>query len=367
MVGENMLNSKMNAVAYELGKNMIMTLPDGYQKIVFDVVPLKQIVLQMMVECCEYAFGQKAEKTSLWAFMKDQSIQSFNETEIEDNFRMRMQRAANNRNKQMAALSSFVLKNSKMHLPEIVYEKEDDHYSINSLDYYRMCQQDDVYLWKVVLNRQFLTNKFYNDDFRNCSLNYDAAVKKMKNDFANEEDKEKKIVNGLAFFGMEFDLYFDFLYEIVVAMEANGIKSIPDMSSRITAFCYQPTIKSALAYFENWPFLAELTTSSRSINIRRKFVSDIAILPVGDDYEFRQALYLETLFLSTFYQAASIYENLPLRKWFLQNADYDDIICVLTEYGVFDAFVDDKYWTNKRIRYAKEIYGAMTFDYKKTS
>lgn len=51
----DVLNDKMKQVAYVIGKHMIMILPDKYQKMIFDTIPMMEIVLQILVECCEDA------------------------------------------------------------------------------------------------------------------------------------------------------------------------------------------------------------------------------------------------------------------------------------------------------------------------
>lgn len=53
----NVLNDKMKQVAYIIGKHMIMILPDKYQKMLFDTIPMMEIVLQILVECCEDAYN----------------------------------------------------------------------------------------------------------------------------------------------------------------------------------------------------------------------------------------------------------------------------------------------------------------------
>lgn len=358
----DVLNDKMKQVAYVIGKHMIMILPDKYQKMIFDTIPMMEIVLQILVECCEDAYSFQAPKLSLWSFMKDDQYRKTGEREIAADYRMRLQRAAALRNERMSQLSKYVLSNYGLHLPVTAYDKEDDHYSINAFDFLEMCQMDDIELWKVVLNRKYDSQKFYNDDFRRCASGYDEQIEKLQT--TAEEGEEQQVINSLSMFTIEGHFYFDFLYKIVSHMEENHVKGIPDMEGRITAFCYQPTIKTVLTEFCNWPFLPELTTYSRAVRIRCQFAKDIGVLPNCDEYEFRQALYLEALYLITLFQAATLYEGMPLREWFRERTGIEDWASVLHEYNVFSVHVAGKEWSNKKIRYAKNVYKAMTYTYQ---
>ena len=215
---------------------------------------------------------------------------------------------------------------------------------------------------KVILNRKFLSPKFYNDDFRVCADEYDRAVQKLL--VGREENNEKMVLNTFTVFTLEWQYYIDFMYKITSAMEKNSIREIPDLWNRLTAFCYQPTINPALNHYREWAFLKEITVTSRAVLIRNKFVDDVATMEPGQEYEIIQASYLEALYLIVYFRAALIYKDKSLQEWFCKETDLEDWASVCAFYDISQEYVPDKIWSNKKIRYAKTAYKDMTFDYK---
>ena len=60
-----MLNKKMQAVAVAIEEVITHTLPSEYQLYVFSgEITLKDIIDQILVECCKYAHDNAAEKHS---------------------------------------------------------------------------------------------------------------------------------------------------------------------------------------------------------------------------------------------------------------------------------------------------------------
>ena len=95
-------------------------------------------------------------------------------------------------------------------------------------------------------------------------------------------------------------------------------------------------------------------TDSRMVLIREKFVSSFLDLSETDEARYREALVtVSSMLMRMTYQGTNI------RKWFVENTTVEDLALVMEEYNVFQIFVSDKSWTNKRIRYVKEIYTAL--------
>lgn len=355
-----MLNEKMYAVASEIERVAIHILPTEYQVFLFGgKVKLRDIILQILLDCSEYAYFQSADKSSLRSYRK----QAKDEYNAGDAMRMRLQRMATDINEKNAVLNDYVTQyhGVSMKTPAFGKAQKEKQYAVNDFEFMELINMDGINLLKVILDRKFLSPKFYNDDFRSCSNSYDTTCAKLKSECFLWQ--EKMVLNSLSMFAFEWRFYFDFLYEIVDAMQKNNVVEIPDMSDRITAFCYQPTITTALSCYTGWPFLPTITVTSRAVVLRKRFVLDIAATSHGQEYDIEQMKFLEALYLITILRAAIIYENLPLQEWFCKRTGIEDWASVCEEYDVFQAFIPDKDWTNKKIRYAKNVYKEMTFDY----
>lgn len=355
-----MLNEKMYAVASEIERIAIHILPTDYQTFLFGgKVKLRDIILQILLDCSEYAYSQSADTSSLRSYRK----QAKDEYNAGDAMRMRLQRMATDMNEKNAILNDYITQyhGVSMKTPAFSKDHNEKQYAVNDLEFMELISMDEINLLKVILDRKFLSPKFYNDEFKSCSNSYDSACAKMQSECALGQ--EKMVLNTLTMFSLEWRFNFDFLYEIVDVMQKNNVVEIPDMVDRITAFCYQPTITTALSCYKDWPFLPTITVTSRAVFLRKRFVSDIAATSHGQEYNIEQMKFLEALYLITILRAAIIYEDLPLQDWFCKRTGIDDWASVCEEYDVFQAFIPDKDWTNKKIRYAKNVYKKMTFDY----
>ena len=75
-----MLTERMSSIYGFIKKSLLRILPEEYRRLVFSRASVDDVVLQMLFECCEYAFLTKADKGSLWSHMKQQDP-SFDETD----------------------------------------------------------------------------------------------------------------------------------------------------------------------------------------------------------------------------------------------------------------------------------------------
>ncbi|WP_156035943.1 hypothetical protein [Butyrivibrio sp. AE3004] len=343
---------------------MDVFFPDKYKVLLKSRVSLGLIVDQIMMECCERAYDENENKQSLWAHLKADDP-DFDNTDVGTAKRMRFQDKINKMNSRSKILADYVRKEYSIEIRDKMYDKEDGHYILNNLDYLKighLAQVPDLQLIEAILSRRIVSDKYTAQVFQECSDNYEAEWRKLS--VYEGKDELTRIINGLLKFELEWQCYFDFIYEVVCAMSKYNIKSIPDIKGRFTAFCYQPTIKPALSCDPSFSFLPEITVFSRAVKIRRLFINDI-VRGRGNKYEFAQSLFLECVYWIAYFQAAILVEDMSLAEWFIKKTDKEDWVSVVDSYDINDAFVSEKHWTKQKVRYAKDIYGQMLFDYKK--
>lgn len=92
-----MLNEKMWNAFSSIEEELIHILPAQYQTVMFgSKIKLRDIILQIFMDCCEYAYHQQSEKTSLRQHRK----QFDNDFLGGDAMKGRLQRAASDMNKK---------------------------------------------------------------------------------------------------------------------------------------------------------------------------------------------------------------------------------------------------------------------------
>ena len=355
-----MLNSKIYEIYGAIEKALMQELPLEYIKLLFDKkINIDDVIMQALFDCCEYAYSKSAEKNSLREYRKRQT----NEYEAGDARRMKFQRIAENLNKKNDELYNYVQREYENYpMSRIAFQKNEKQYLINELEYKNIENIADIPLLKILLDKKFLSEKFYNDKFESASNEYDIALEKLQKTARTEKEY---VLNHFDVEKVEQDFYFDFMYEIVDEMEKSEVREIPQSKDRFIQFCYQPKIKSVLSYYKKWNSIPEIPINRQAILLRKKFIQEIVLLPEGDIYDIWKVKYLESLYLIVFFRTAIEYKGIPLQKWFCMNTNMDDWFSICETYNVYQAYVPKKEWTNKKIRYAKNIYKEMLFNYTK--
>ena len=364
LMGGNMLNDKMRAIAETIEEVIIHTLPVEYQLFVFEgKITLEDIVGQVLVECSKYAYDTTAEKHSLNYYLKNI------ETTIgmEDSERMTRKRTMDyiqerrtieyeaflNRGLPLDGLKAPNMKNIEDRLAG---------YNINSFQFWEINNVHDMQLLKAIVERRISKKNFTNDMFIDCAAEYDSTLIKFSKVW-NSSD-ENVLFDFLTMFTLEWKYSFDFFYELANEMIKYNVNEIPDMERRIVAFCGNPAINSLLLQIDPRMVGGTIHIDSRMLVSRRKYIHDIVTVP-EEEFEKDLIRFLESLVVVASMLKNMTYRNIPIRKWFIQNSTPDDWATVFRDYDTYQAFVPDKNWTDKKkIRYVKDMYNKTSFDYK---
>lgn len=116
-----MLNSKIYEIYMAIEKALMQELPLEYIKLLFDKkINVNDVIMQILFDCCEYAYLKSAEKNSLREYRKRQT----NEYEAGDARRMKFQRIAENLNKKNDELYNYVQREYENYpMSRIVFQK----------------------------------------------------------------------------------------------------------------------------------------------------------------------------------------------------------------------------------------------------
>jgi len=322
-------------------------------------INLNDLVLQILVECCKYAHDMTKEKHSLRYYLGS-SIQT------EDAVRMMYQRTVKYI-KEHREIESEYWEKRGIHIEGLVFaDKKDiqqkrEGYGFNSFQFWEIMNVHDMQLVKAVVDRKITKKNFTTEQFREYAAEYDDALSAFKENFECGNDIT---FNFLAMFTLEWKYSFDFYYELANEMVQNDISEIPDVARRLAAFCGMPLIDSRLLFTNPEVVSERIHTDSRMLILRRRYVHDIVTLSKSD-FEDELDRFIEGIVIIFLMLNRMTYRGIPIREWFCENSDADDWESVFREYDVYQAFVANKDWSDKRkIRYIKELYNQSSFDYK---
>lgn len=363
-MGVNMLNDKMHAIAKTIEEVIIHTLPVEYQLFLFEgKITLGDIVGQVLVECCKYAYDNTAEKHSLNYYLKNIEAS----TEIEDSERMVRKRTMDyiqeRRTIQYDAFLSRGVPLDGLKSPNMKnIEDRLTGYKINAFQFWEINNVHDMQLVKAIVERRILKKNFSNDMFRDYAAEYDDTFVQFSKEW--NSGNENALFDFLSMFTLEWKYSFNFFYELANEMVRSNVSEIPDMKRRIVAFCGNPAINSLLLQIDPRLVGGTIHMDSRMLVSRRKYIHDIVTAP-KDEFEEDLTRFLESLVVVASMLKFMTYRNIPIREWFIQNSTPDDWVTVFRDYDLFQAFVPDKNWTDKKkIRYVKDMYNKISFDYK---
>ena len=343
-----MLNEKMKAVQIAI-EQIINSYPKDYLNIVFgDRIIKEDLILQIMLECCKYAYDSTAEKHSIRYYCKNV------EKNEEDYFRMNLQRTIRKIYGYREKEYEYKKIHAEVDIPELLppdmcsINNKMAGYKLNEFQYWEINDVHDNKFVDDIVSGRILNKNYKNDLFREYAKEYDDIIIEKLNCSYTVKDKFLAL---LACFTLEWKYAINLLYEIVTEMEKSGTKTIVNLERKYSLFC------GPVALISNFDITGEIIhTDSRMLNIRRRFVYDFVhrnkINSLEYENQYREALVLQVL----------IYRK--MRSWFVMNTGIDDWYSVAETYGVAECIIKEKDWTNKKIKYLKEIWNLVNFDYK---
>ena len=219
-------------------------------------------------------------------------------------------------------------------------------YQYNDFQYWEINNVHDMRLVSAIADDRIMSKNFTKQTFIDYANEYDDVIQTMK--VKSKEGPEGMVFGSLALYTLAWKYAFDFYYNIAVEMDRTGLKQIEDVERKCSLFCGPVGLISVLP--PNYTG-GVIHTDSRMVVIREKYVSSFLDLSEADETRYREALVTVSSMLMRM-----TYRGINIRKWFVENTTVGDWASVMETYNAFQIFVPDKNWTNKRIRYVKEIY-----------
>ena len=328
-------------------KVIIGTLPDRYVDFLLgDKITLDDLAIQILFECCKYAHDSTAKKSSLRAHMSSPEL---------DDERMMQQRTVKKINdyrmqeylirKEQTGIELDGLRPPKM---DGIKEKIEG-YQFNDFQYWEINNVHDMRLVSAIADNRIVSKNFAKQTFIEYANEYDDVIRTMKT--KSVEGPEGMVFGSLALYTLAWKYAFDFYYNVATETDRRGQKHIEDIERKCALFCGPVGLISVLPLQYTGGIIH---TDSRMILIREKFVPSFMDLSEVEEVRYKEALVTVASIL-----LYMTYRGINIRKWFVENTTVEDWASVMETYNVFQIFVSDKNWTNKRIRYVKEIYTAL--------
>ncbi len=173
-----MLNDKMNGVFNTIKQVVTRTLPDKYVRFLFnEKINLNDLALQILFECCKYAYDMTAEKRSLRAHM------DFPEADDE---RAKLQRSVRKINDYRMNEYKVRKEQSGIELPGLLPPNMDniqgklEGYRFNDLQYWEINNVHDLRIVSAIADNKISSKNFTKQTFIEYAKEYDDVIRNMK-------------------------------------------------------------------------------------------------------------------------------------------------------------------------------------------
>ena len=351
----------MLKVAAEIESTIIQTFPVEYQLFVFDGrVTIKDVVSQILVELCKYAHDSTQDKRSL-------SYRLGGAASAEVDKRMALQRTVGYINERRSFDHDYLIKRG-WYINGLITPKMDDiksktsGHKYSAFQFWEINNVRDIRLVKAIVEKRIAKKYCTIEVFKEYAAEYDDIFSKLEDEW--NCCGENSLFAFLALFTLEWKYSFDFFYEIANEMLRRNVNEIPGMPWRLAAFSGTGSFTSILS--ESHPQItgSSFYADSRMLTQRRKYIYDIVTVP-EEEFEEELCRYNEILVIVVSILTRMTIGNKNIQEWVINNTTPEDWESVFRDYDVFQAFTSQKDWSNrKKIRYVKNIYDQLSFDYK---
>lgn len=348
-----MLNERMFKIK-ETIKNVIRAFyPPYYLSYVFSgKINLDDIAMQVLIECCKYAYDNTSEKHSLRYYIGENGMDT-------DNDRMMLQRTVQKINRFRQAEYDIRKKQTGIEIEGLQPKSMDNiddklaGYEFNAFQFWEINDVHDLQLVDDIICGHIFKKNYTKEMFKIVADEYDKTVSDMLPNVGG--DDTIALFSSLAIFTWEWKYAFDFYYKIATEMEKSKVKFIPNLKKRCSLFCGPVGVSSRLAFSHPHLVGGIIHTDSRLMLLRDKYIHEFVNLS-EKEFDELALQYTEAIVLVSNMLMYMTYQDINIREWFKEKSTQDDWTNVMKEYNVAQCFVADKTWSNKKIRYVKEIY-----------
>ena len=357
------LTPKMHKIADDIGNVVYDNYANDYLALLFSSgIVIEDIIFQVLVLCCRYAYLITAAKHPL-KFYIDQ-----------DDLDLELAR------KEHKRIFDYV--NEKFHLesvrlmqtigdsfprPEMNLIKKPGRYpeyEFSAFQYWEGRNIHDMGLIKAIIERRIPSSKkvsYYR--FIDLAYEYDDAVKAQKEKFGTSA--EDTVFSSLQFFTLQTKYSFDYFYELASQMEALNITEFPDMHDRLM------TVAGSYKYASVLPDINPNAAADEDRMIqyplilqRRQFIKNIVSDPKDGPVSMALETIMEANVLVNAVRSHMHIGGIRLPQLIAQETTIDDWASVFEIYNVFQSFIPDKDWTDHKIKSVRKMYDLTSMDYK---
>lgn len=361
------MNSKMTAVANEIGRSIFQYYNEDYLETLFMCgITIEDVIFQVLVECCRYAYLKNADKHPLKYYIDRDGL----ELELERKNLKRTIDYVNDRyeiegTRLQESIGIEILK------PESQPVKRESNrfpsYEFSEFQYWELQNIHTMNLVKAIIERRISSSKKISEDrFIEIADQFDRTIQKFKS--ASDKDSEQTVFSSLVMFTLEGRYAFNFYYQIATEMEARGIKEIPDLKDKLMALsgtykCCSPLPDLEPQFAHDNDRLIEYPM----ILQRQRAITSIVNSDEDKSVDLVLSAYIEANVLANAVQSHIYLNEKPMRMWFAENTSVDDWASVFKTYDVFRTFISDKEWSRFKIQAVRKMYDVVSLDYKEFS
>lgn len=358
------LTPKMKIVADDIGEVILKYYDQDYLRTVFSCgITINDVIFQVLVNCCRYAFLTNMEKRPLSHHFEQGK-------EVSESTRKTRERTMDYVDKKFDKLEAYYQKtgNRAVLRPNFDLVKQKHSFpahEISDFGYWEIVNIHDMELVKAIVEKRIATShKICDTRFREIADQYDSFVEGEKNKIG--KDAESTVFSSVKLYTLQTKYAFDFFYEVAVKMNELGIKEFPDMHDRLMTVA--GLYKSPSPLPDLCPDVAgdeDRVIEYPLILQRRRIIDEIITGEKGSTVEFLLSGIIEANVLANAVKSHMYLGGMRLPECIAKETTVEDWASVFEIFDVLRTFVIPKEWPDERIQAVRKMYRMLSLDYKK--
>lgn len=361
-----MLTEKMQGMKAAIDLLITEFFPSDFLDSIFtDETTREDIILQIMVECCKYAYDNTSEKHPVDFYIK-RDLESQDLTvnfEYErDALRMEISRAldyVNKKKKIWYKLDNSSKEELEQYLIKDMSDPKDKYkgHAFTYFQYWELLNVNRMSIVKDFINKSLSKKNYDTDKFKTRLKEYDSLIAESCKHISSD-DIDEALLSFMKVFTLEWKYSINYYYRFVSEIENQHINVTDETIKRTTLFTANLILFPDICWLRPDIFGNSMYAQNRSIIIRNCFIRN------SIKSEKQELHSIKNHYMNITSIIAFLTQRPNLLEYFNKKTTKEDWISVFREYNIESAIVKDKIWTTKRIRYMKEINRLCCFDYK---
>lgn len=341
---------------FDVDKTIRQIIVNWYKNVMFldtEFMSVDEFVDHIIFELIKKAYEITDKPKSIRAHLLERNMDTEDQRVMYNRI---MRHAQYYRDLQYENHSSWGLNVEELKAPDMkVMENRLGGYQLTNMQFFELTQMHELDIIKACSTKRICdTKKISNTRFKEMYAAFDEMVEKLRDGAVSDSEV---IFNAIAYFTLEWTMAYEMVYNLAEKAEEYGF---PDVDKeKIVWLCGDVELSHAWPTLLEFDTIGDMRSQSRFCLYRHRLFP--ALLDDFSDWTEVLMHMVEYLRVKTVIHTGTI-DEMKLSEWFVsQTTEAERAEFIRSRFWLFDIH-KEKTWSNKRIKYARQIFEAIYKD-----